>query len=410
MKALIGVLLLSAIGSAAKWHLLSWAGSDTLREVQFADSMQGWAMATKDLFHTTDRGRTWTVEQTLPPDSGNFHSGFAGLEVVDSCHVYLSGGLWSWSQPRYMNWTVFVKERLRGSWTTPFHLERYGDYHWVYARRLRFLDTLTGWHLGQDYEVDVRTNDGGASWRSFVSFEDSSEAGYDAWFIDTLTGWAVWDSVGMTTNGGDSWSPKTANIGARRIQMFDTLNGWVLSTYGLMQTTNGGDSWTTVVAETGLKAMRFCNPRHGVAVGLNGRILRTTDAGASWMPDTASAAMDLCSVFMVDSAHAWAVGAEGLVLGFGDWAKPGIDGETQLPLPVLLARAWPNPCRGTLWITVRDGAGSVVVYDDCGRPVAKVQSSTRRTEKLDLRSLPTGVYFARAASSPRAGVRFVLLR
>jgi hypothetical protein len=52
----------------------------------------------------------------------------------------------------------------------------------------------------------------------------------------------------------------------------------------------------------------------------------------------------------------------------------------------------------------------VVVYDGCGRPVASVRCTPAREEKLDLRGLPAGVYFARVASPRQAVVRFVLLR
>jgi hypothetical protein len=63
-----------------------------------------------------------------------------------------------------------------------------------------------------------------------------------------------------------------------------------------------------------------------------------------------------------------------------------------------------------LWLECRGGTGSVVVYDDCGRPVASVPCTPARAEKLDLRGLPAGVYFARVPTSPQAGVRFVFLR
>jgi hypothetical protein len=334
------------------------------------------------------------------------------LAVVDSSHVFLSQG---WCYPldqynRYWSWDVTIKERLRGDWTERFHAAGSWSYWHYRARRLVFLDTLVGWHSGQ-YGVSVRTNDGGTSWSEFASFEDSSEVGYDASFIDQQPGWAAWNSVGRTTNGGDSWFAKTADIGARRIQMFDSLSGWVMTTSGLLHTMDGGDSWTTVVAQSGLKAMRFLDPSNGVAVGSGGLILRTTDAGNTWLTDTAETSLDLYAVWMVDSVHAWAAGDSGVVLGMGDWALPGVEEQAERqPARPELTYVWPNPCRGTLWLALRGGTGSVVVYDDCGRPVASVQCAPARAEKLDLQRLPAGVYFARVLSSPQASARFVLLR
>jgi hypothetical protein len=226
-----------------------------------------------------------------------------------------------------------------------------------------------------------------------------------------VTGWAVWNVVYKTASAGDSWRTLTTELGARRIQMFDSLNGWIMTTSGLMRTTNGGDSWTTAVSQSGLKALRFCDPRNGVAVGLGGMILRTIDSGATWLRDTAENPKDLYSMCVLDSAHAWAAGDSGVVLGLGDWALPGVEDLGRSGIrKLMLASVRPNPCRGLLRLDCRGGPGSVVVYDNCGRPVRSLGCAPDRTEEFDLRDLPAGVYFARVASSPQNAIRFVLLR
>jgi photosystem II stability/assembly factor-like uncharacterized protein len=406
MKTLIGVFLSVTMGTATQWHVLSRAGDAPLKEVQFADSLQGWTIAPKNLFHTTDRGRTWRVERSFTDTS------FGGLAVIDSGHVLVSYGRIYY--PRYLYWSVRIDESVHGSWVHRFYAHAEDAPLALQACRLTVLDSMHVWHLGWQYtpiqkDVAVRTTDGGSTWRQvneFVGFQY-----YDASFTDTVTGWAAWDVIGKTTNAGDSWQVLTSNFGARRIQMFDSLSGWVLSTSGLMHTTDGWASWDTAVAESGLQAMRFCNPRHGVAVGTGGVILHTTEAGVTWLQDTSESFLDLYAVWMVDSAHAWASGDSGVVLGMGDWALPGVEEQVKRwPARLELTSVRPNPCRGTLWIALHGGSGTVVVYDGCGRPVASVRCTPAREEKLDLRGLPVGVYFVRVPSSPQAGVRFVLLR
>jgi photosystem II stability/assembly factor-like uncharacterized protein len=407
MKILLGVILSVVIGSAAQWHVLSWAGDATLKEIQFADSLQGWAIADHNLFHSTDRGRTWSVERSIADTT------FSGLAVIDSGHIFVSS--WRVYYPRYLFWWVWIEEYASGIWR--YCYSRQGvDISGGGARagRIAVLDDMHLWHSGGGYyDVSVRTKDGGATWVAFQYFRLWEN---DLSFIDSLTGWASLynGKIAWTTNAGNSWTDRTDDVGARRIQMFDSLNGWVLSTSGLMHTTTGGVSWDTVVAESGLKAMRFCNPRHGVAVGAGGVILHTTDAGVTWLRDTIVLGtenyLDLHAVWMVDSAHAWAAGENGIVLGMGDWALPGIEEQRQLLNPLRLVGVWPNPCRRTLWVQCRGGPGTIAVYDNSGRPVAKRQCSLAGAQELDLRGLPAGVYFARATSSPQSSIRFVLLR
>jgi hypothetical protein len=237
--------------------------------------------------------------------------------------------------------------------------------------------------------------------------------GYDMSFVDTATGCAAVDDVDTvmkTTDAGNSWTGHAYIPGARRIQMFDKLSGWVLADSGLLRTSNGGDSWTLVVAETALTALRFCDAGFGVAVGKGGAILRTNDSGATWHRDTVDNPVNLYAVCVLDSTHAWAAGDEGVVLGLGDRSIPHIDEPVQAYRGLGVGRLWPNPCSGTLWLRVGGKSGLVHVYDDSGRRVRTVSCASDRTLEVDVSDLPTGVYIARFAAQRSANVRFVILR
>lgn len=392
---------------AGQWYVLQSAGAERLREVQFVDSLQGWTIGQHRAFRSTDRGRSWVVEKSL--DSGSAYT-FGGLSVVDSSQVFVSH---QWCiYPHWAYWKFWIEEWSHGEWTTRYYKDNGGDWAPIVSYRLCFIDALHGWSLAgygasRYGYVAVMTGDGGATWDGYNQY---AGGGYDVSFTDTVTGWASWEAIGKTTNAGVDWQDLTPNVGARRIQMFDSLDGWVSSTSGLIYTTDGWASWDTAVAESGLKALHFCNPRHGVAVGLGGAILHTTDAGVTWLRDSSPTSLSLYAVFMLDSVHAWAAGDSGIVLGMGDWAAPGVEERSSPPDPFTAACVWPSPCRGKLMVRCPKGVGAVVIYDNSGRPVTSVRCSSAQVQELDLRRYPAGVYFLHAASSSGVDTRFVLLR
>jgi hypothetical protein len=60
--------------------------------------------------------------------------------------------------------------------------------------------------------------------------------------------------------------------------------GSILSTY------DGGETWNEVPAKYWLYGLHFSDSRHGWAVGNSlGEVLRTTDAGATWLPEATGA-------------------------------------------------------------------------------------------------------------------------
>jgi photosystem II stability/assembly factor-like uncharacterized protein len=157
------------------------------------------------------------------------------------------------------------------------------------------------------------TTSGGESWetrRIEVSLEGVSEEStlamvdpilYDVYFIDEKTGWMVGEfgKIYHTTDGGMTWEEQQ-----------NTLLG------------HGIDDALNLPA---LFGVRFANATHGVAVGIEGKIVQTTDGGKTW----AFTAEDL-SVFSTDPLYGihllgdgkgWIVGAAGRVLQLrnGDW-------------------------------------------------------------------------------------------
>jgi len=271
------------------------------------------------------------------------------------------------------------------------------------------------WHPGtwSPSGNSVRSTDGGTTWLDMDSLGAIGDGEpFDINFVDTLNGWAIASrqSIRRTTDGGDSWTivATDTDVRMKRLKMTSLNIGWAISDSELCKTTDGGTNWQSVMTQPGLRAIAFCDSSHGAIVGLGGLLLRTDDAGKTWIRDSSDFTSDLYDVCMLDSTHAWAVGQYGLVLGFGDWAI-GVDEARGRARPYTLAAAVavrPNPCRDRATVEfsrplVRPV--QVTLVDVAGRVQRAIPAPTGvRSVELALQSIPSGIYFVRAGSGPAA--------
>lgn len=99
-------------------------------------------------------------------------------------------------------------------------------------------------------------------------------------------------SVLISTNNGDQWSVSYADTQRRDIwnsYFFDANTGFLCGDGGLlMKTTDGGASWVYKNSSTTnrLYDIEFANANSGIAVGSSGTVITTADGGETW---TASA-------------------------------------------------------------------------------------------------------------------------
>jgi photosystem II stability/assembly factor-like uncharacterized protein len=74
-----------------------------------------------------------------------------------------------------------------------------------------------------------------------------------------------------------------------------------------------------------LYSVKFVDQNTGWAVGDGGTILKTTDAGTNWMPQTSGTTAQLRSAYFIDQDTGWVVGDGGIVLkttnGGTDWTS-----------------------------------------------------------------------------------------
>jgi photosystem II stability/assembly factor-like uncharacterized protein len=140
-----------------------------------------------------------------------------------------------------------------------------------------------------------------------------------------------------STDGGLNWTSSVYQSpgGYTGIDVVDSMNGWVVSSNGLILVTrDGGFTWATQADLSteypSLRAVAFADTLRGIAVGLK-RSYRTTNGGRLWIP-CGSAANNLFDVQMVDSLHAWAVGSNVLATtdGGSTWTRQFVGSSSQL--------------------------------------------------------------------------------
>lgn len=243
--------------------------------------------------------------------------------------------------------------------------------------------------------VILRTSDGGFTWQPqvgiadvdylAVSFADDTVGvvvGSSGTILRTANGGAVWDSVqsgwlqsylgahmrsatvGMVIGAGALFAPigaRTAdrwqthsdftyypNHGgsdwegaARDVVMLDDTTAvsvnWVWSNGGaITRTQDGGAHWTTVqfTGEYYLTALDFPTPLVGYAVGSDGHVLKSADAGWNW-EEIASSAGTLWDVKFVNADTGWAVGDNGRIIQTRDGGVTWRSQHTFVEVPLL---------------------------------------------------------------------------
>jgi photosystem II stability/assembly factor-like uncharacterized protein len=174
--------------------------------------------------------------------------------------------------------------------------------------RLCFLDSLTGWVVGDSGTI-LKTTDAGKHW----VFQDSQthKQIVSVFFADQNHGWTLASVfpdtsssdfgtiVLHTTDGGGTWAgtfhPDDIFL---TTFFFDSLRGWMGGWFGkIVGTTNGGTTWFPATIDSAnigvfpVRRIRFFSDSFGLAVGgsneLVGIVWTTTNGGASWKPQLA---------------------------------------------------------------------------------------------------------------------------
>jgi photosystem II stability/assembly factor-like uncharacterized protein len=194
-------------------------------------------------------------------------------------------------------------------------------------RGVSFLDSSFGIATGEGGTI-LRTTDGGAEWQ--VIRTDWMDVLRSVRVLDAQHACAVGTNAifqpftARTTDGGLNWTFGAFYIqsnegGLTDVDFIDTQNGFA-SAYlwdgrgAICRTTNGGASWAVVtVVAWALYGIDFASAQVGVAAGLDGNVLRSTDGGITWNSQTIGLARDLVAVSFPAEATGWVIGEAGCI-------------------------------------------------------------------------------------------------
>ena len=265
-----GLIIVTSDGGWSWFRQTAPTGGD-LAAVEFADTLHGWAVGEDGIIATADGGLTWQ-SQTSPT------VGLTALSFVDAAHGWAAGG-----------GTVVATTDGGATWNVS-GLAPSGT---VDLDSISFVDELHGWVAGshvpdaQSFDTGCiyRTSDGGQTWQ--LVFGESPVR--DVCFVDAEYGWLsqedVYDPIMRTTDGGLTWSHCDAQM-------------------------QSNDVWD----------LELCDRSHGVAVGVAGTVLQTTD-GQVWWAENSGYALDhiyLGAVSFIEPGHAWVGGRAGTILAHPD--------------------------------------------------------------------------------------------
>jgi photosystem II stability/assembly factor-like uncharacterized protein len=205
---------------------------------------------------------------------------------------------------------------------------------------VEFINPDTGWVIvGSSSDSSIyRTVDGGNSWefQSLWSVAPSENLTLDIDFIKDSESDSVWGyitgglgDVWRTTDYGDTWEKIRGNCGNGNFWsccFTDQETGWFVGTASatnpctILNMSDGGNIWIeqTNPADQPLREVCFADPLRGLAVGLVGTILYTSDGGQNW-ETRPNNGYRWQSAFLTQSGKAWAVGDKGNINYSADW-------------------------------------------------------------------------------------------
>ncbi|HJQ27267.1 MAG TPA: YCF48-related protein [Blastocatellia bacterium] len=295
---------------------------------------------------TTDSGQSWN--ETVLEQAGVADIRINGIAFADADTGYVVGR-------GQGNIAIMFKTTDGGkSWA----FTRFGDMKQT-PTCIYMADAVTGWmggttSLEEDEEEGepggpsdlLMTTDGGKTWQSQVRLNVSI---YDIQFVDKTTGWASGSkgSIYHTTNGGVTWDKQRTEIetgdvytlpGSEGAKFFDVSgicfvdaeHGYAAArarneeeTGRIIGTTNGGATWTRQgrVTDSGVHDVFFVNANEGwILTDKGSYIIHTTDGNKTWLSEKKDLEFDppMSHVAAADAQHVWAVGGGMIIVRQSD--------------------------------------------------------------------------------------------
>lgn len=381
-------------GLFAQWVAQSSGTDASLNSVFFTDSNTGYAVGERGtILKTTDGGTNW-------------------IQQVSGTTERLNSVYFTYAQTGYaVGSGVILKTTDSGAtWiaTANFGI---GEY----CTSVFFPNKTIGYIMAAGSNNNYKTTDGGSTW--VPQSYSLNNQGRSVYFTDTLTGYAAgYNCILKTTDGGVTWIKHGGGNGFQSVYFVNKDTGYAVAQGSIAKTIDNGNNWalTDVKVPEGvhpfLYSVYFTNNTTGYVVGgdaINASpdiILKSSDGGINWKPQTTPRSWFLNSVFFPVPDTGYAVGYSGVILKTTNGG-----GDTIIIPPVSIReqdlsrviRAYPNPATNKVTIDYNKfayGVMHVVICDISGRQVVCESKCKNQTIEIDVRNLKAGIYFVKIYS------------
>jgi len=332
---MIAILLSNITNAQWEWQNPKPQGAN-LSNLQFTDSVTGYALKGLEIYKTVNGGNTWT---TIPVGTSN---NLSSLYFINSNIGFVVGEKGS----------ILKTTNGGNTWTLQNTSTLYN------LSSVCFPTIDTGYAVGSGYFL--KTTNGGNTWTSTnlgaqftkVCFTSAKigyivQAGTTPGYIKTTDGGTTWGAVEFstisinafffinknigfisasyinnktfyrTTNGGTNWTYNNVAQIFTQIYFTDSLTGFGITGNAILKTTDGGITWTNQTLPSPintLSSVYFINSNKGFAIGVSGCMLQTNDGGTNWMSKNYGNTSGLNAVIFPNSNTGYAVGNSGTIL------------------------------------------------------------------------------------------------
>lgn len=401
MKKLnLAIIILSALAFSGKIHS-QWIQQQTntncfISKIRMLNENTGYAIGDSSLvLKTTNGGSHWTrlLTGTSPDDY------FNGMHFLNENTGWICGG--------YMGGpglSKIIRTTNGGlNWNVQYSVSG------TYFFSLWMANDSTGFCGGYDGKY-LRTTDRGNSWNEHIV------TGVDIWtmfFLNDRCGFIAGKSgmIRKTNDGGLTYSLLNSGTSLRVASLFftDSLHGYaVCDSETVLRTTNSGANWISqrLGIYVGYESVFFVNQNTGYAVGnwwdiATYKLIKTTNAGLNWTTVSQGNGNPYFDIWFVNQNTGWITGYDGLILKTTNAGSTFISPyQNNFPDKIKLCQNYPNPFNPSTNIRYQIADKkhvTIKIFDLLGKEVATLVNEKQSPGTYEVpfngSNLASGVYY-----------------